>query len=254
MPFTLFHQDSKRIFFGKRGLTGSYSHRFGGPANYSGLAAYKGQPPVHLLFRLDTADARIGVALPGVKWLPLFCAIRYGACELAYRVTSDDAIQILFQRKAKAWKGFPRKDYPAALPSEPVDFHEGSYHPANPKDAYCYAGAFGFDALTPAQFAAVERFVVAEGFFDAETSDYGSLEDYLDNGAGLPFCQGPPRHRCPDPACTNHTIDGTMRPFALFQEEDSRVRDLWGPNCGSLQIIWLICPACSAILTTNQAD
>src|SRR5207248_3252713 len=114
--FAIFHQDSKRVFLGKWGTKGPFGHRFGGPAEYSGLAAYKRQPPVHLLFRLNMTDPRVGVTLPGVNWLPLLCAIRYGACDLGYRVLSDDAVRILHQSETKAWKDFPSADYPAALP------------------------------------------------------------------------------------------------------------------------------------------
>ena len=43
-----------------------------------------------------------------------------------------------------------------------------------------------------------------------------------------------------------------LRPFALFQEADRTAKELWGPNSENLQIIWQVCPACSAILATNQ--
>ena len=45
---------------------------FGGAADYTGLVTYKRQPPVHLLFRLNTADPAVGVTLldiyPSYLW------------------------------------------------------------------------------------------------------------------------------------------------------------------------------------------
>ncbi len=43
-----------------------------------------------------------------------------------------------------------------------------------------------------------------------------------------------------------------MRTLAVFEEEEKRVRKLWGPHCDSLQIIYQICPKCNAIRVNNQ--
>src|SRR5262249_59735794 len=101
-----------------------------------GLRVKRGQPAVHLLFRLNTAGPALGVhlagarsvrsrspvswrrrrapgkALPGPQWLPLLCAIRYGACDLGYRVVSEGEVKILRQGEVRAWEGFPYADYP----------------------------------------------------------------------------------------------------------------------------------------------
>jgi hypothetical protein len=121
--------------------------------------------------------------------LTLLCAIRYGACDLGYRVVSDTEVAILHRREKRAWDGFPYDGYPAKLPPEPIDITEEVYDPANLRDALSYAEVFG-----------------------------------------------------------------SLRPFAIFREERGRIRTPWGPNCGSLQIIDLVCPACGAIRTGNQCD
>ncbi len=51
-----------------------------------------------------------------------------------------------------------------------------------------------------------------------------------------------------------HERAGGLRTIGIFREEPARVRGLWGPNCGSLQIIYQICPECGAIRTSNQCD
>src|SRR5262245_45899839 len=115
MFFAVFHQETRRIFIGTRGKKSRFGHSFGGAAEYDGLKRFKGQPPAHLLFRLNLSDPAVGINLPGVQWLPLLCAIRYGACDLGYRILSDSSVKILYQRETKAWDGFPYDDYPGKL-------------------------------------------------------------------------------------------------------------------------------------------
>src|SRR5436190_15714071 len=129
MYLALFHQQSRTVFHGKRDKKSKFGHMFGGATEYSGLIANKGQPPVHLLFRLNTEDPAVGVSLHGSKWLPLLCAIRYGACNLGYRVSSDDKVKILHQKEKIVWEGFPYDDYPDALPAKPLTILKGSYDP-----------------------------------------------------------------------------------------------------------------------------
>lgn len=64
----------------------------------------------------------------------------------------------------------------------------------------------------------------------------------------------PPAEDCPAPGCPNHGRGSSLRTLAIFQEGRPEARDLWGLNCGSLQIVYQICPICSAIRTTNQSD
>ena len=96
MDLAFFHEDTRQLYRGRRGQESPFGHNFGGAADYSGLAAYDLQPPTHLLFRLNTADPAVGLTLPASGWLPLLCAIRYGACNLGYRVVSDNEVKILY--------------------------------------------------------------------------------------------------------------------------------------------------------------
>jgi hypothetical protein len=155
--FAVFHQNAKRVARGKVGGQSPFGHRFGGPADYAGLQAFPRQPPVHLLFRLNTADPLVGIRLPKTEWLPLLCAIRYGACGLGYKVISDDTVKIFHQVEKKAWRGFPRAGFPKILPAKPLHLSEVPYDPADPKEVLLYEGVFGFDALTKKQFAKLVR-------------------------------------------------------------------------------------------------
>lgn len=251
MLLEIFHQDTRRIFCGQRGVTSTFGHTFGGSAEYAGRTAYPLQPPVHLLFRLHLSDPSVGINLPGTQWLPLLCAIRYGACNLGYRVESDSKVRILHQTEKAVWEDFPYDGYSDSLPAEPVDLQEISYDPTNPKDALRYAGVFGYDALTPQQYADLARHVADVGLFVPGILDWNTPEEFLE-GNGWPFVQGPPVDDCPDSSCPNHRRKSSLRTFAIFQEGDKRVRQMWGRNCDSLQIIYQICPACGAVRASNQ--
>ena len=251
MVLDLFHPETRRVFCGRRGKQSPDGHTFGGSADYSGLAAYKRQPAVHLLFRLDTHDPAVGVTLPDARWLPLLCAIRYGACDLGYHVVSDTEVKILYQEEKKGWRGFPYSGYPEKLPVRPIAIEEGTYDPAAIEDGLHYGGVFGYGALSAEQYARLVHRVEEDNL--ADLFGYDSAEAYLQEGNGLPFVQGPPASDCPDPECDNHGRASSLRTFAIFEEdEDDEIRNLWGPDCGGLQIIYQVCPACAAIRTTNQ--
>jgi hypothetical protein len=177
MFLELFHPASRQVFRGKRGQGSRFGHVFGGASDYAGLAALSGEPTVHLLLRLNTADPAVGVSIPGVQWLPLLCAIRYGACDLGYRIISDLEVKILRQGEAKAWDGFPSHGYPERFPALPLALEEGVYDPSNPKDACFYAGVFGYDALSREKFTDLARFVVEKGIFDPDISDRETPDD-----------------------------------------------------------------------------
>jgi hypothetical protein len=257
MFFVVFHQDTRRIFFGTRGKKSPFGHAFGGAADYSGLAYSEDQPPVHLLFRLNMDDPAVGVRVPGVQWLPLLCAIRYGACDLGYRVLSNDAVKILHHKETKPWDDFPYEGYPEKLPAKPLLLQPGDHDPDRPKDAYVLAGAFGSEILTPGQFARLTHFIVENELYqdpDMIGGWWESPEQYLRDPEAFswPFVQGRPDQNCPDQTCPNHGQRGALRTIAVFEEDKSEARRLWGPHCENLQIIHQICPQCAAIRVSNQ--
>jgi hypothetical protein len=256
MFFVIFHQDTRRLFTGTRSKKSRFGHSFGGATDYGGLKRFKSQPPVHLLFRLNMTDPAVGITLADLQWLPLLCAIRYGACHLGYRILSDSAVKILYQNESKAWDGFPYNDYPDKLPEQSLILKEVKYNPNKPKDAYVLAGIFGSEVLTPRQFARLASFLVEEELYP-EPELYGgeweSPEEYLRIAHCWPFVQGRPHEACPDRNCPNHGQRGSLRIFAVFEEREKEVhRFLWGPGGPFLQIIYQICPKCSAIRVSNQ--
>jgi hypothetical protein len=244
--FSILHEDTKRAFRGKRGRKSRFGHMFGGSADYAGLRMKQQEPPVHLLFRLNTEDEAVGSRGIEAKWLPLLCAIRYGACEMAYRVLSDEKVKIL-HRHDKVWDGFPYDGFPDVLPAKPVSLRD-TYDPQDLKDVYWHATVFGYDSLSPKKFAELARRV--ERNFGLER---GAGKSHLETFSYSEFfVQGKPSNPCPEPKCSNRRHKGSMRILATFEEDSNKSASLWGPSCENLQIIWLICPKCSAIFVTNQ--
>lgn len=247
----IFDQDKRRVSRGKRRRKSPYEHRFGGAVEYSGLQPNRRQPPIHLLFRINTDDPLVPIDFGRrAKWLPLLCAIRFGACNLGYMVVSDTEILILHQGEKSSWDGFPYDGYPHALSVENVNLVEYEYDPSKPRDALFHAGVFGCDHLTDQQMTKLERFVAAKGLCNPDLNGETPAEFIRDSC--WPYVQGPPHDDCPNPKCRNHRCECSLRTFAVFHESEQRLPKLWGQNCGDLQIIYQICPRCKAIRTTNQ--
>lgn len=251
MALTIFHEHTRRVFRGERATSSSLGHSFGGTCEYAGTLLNKGEPPVHLLFRLSLTDASVGITIPGVQWLPFLCAIRYGACELGYRVVSDGEVKICRCKENKAWEGFPYEGYPDVLPGSPFEFRETPYDPGNPEDVLFYAGVFGYDGLTKEQYEELVRHVEKQKL--AKLHGWKTTDAFLQEGNSWPFLQGRPNQDCPDPACRNHGQRSALRTLAVFMEERKYKDNLWGPSCDNLEIIYQICPVCAAISTTNQS-
>jgi hypothetical protein len=249
MYLGLFQQRKRLIYRGIRGEDSEFGHTFGSSIGYEGLAPGGRQPSLHVLFRLNTSDPGVGIELQSAKWLPLICAIRFGACDVTYRVVSDSKIEIL-NLESKAWKGFPYPDYPKKLAPEPVSLRRYAYNADKPLDVLFYGGILGYRALTAKQFDNVIDFVKRKKLWDSRID--GSPEEYVRKN-DRPFSQGAPDSACRNPACKRHGKKGAMRTFALFQEATERLKVLWGPCC-DLQIIYQFCPTCQAIHTTNQCD
>jgi hypothetical protein len=253
LRIALFHQATRRIFRGERDVESRYGHTFGTEVEYTGLRAVPNEPPVHVLLRLNTDDPAVGVISKWPRWLPLLCAIRYGACDLGYRVVSDQRVEILHQGETKPWEGFPYPGYPDRLRPRPISFQTLDYHPDRPNDVLMTIGVFGCDGLTEELFAELTRYVVREGIYDPDISGWETPEQFLREGLCWPLIQGRPDDDCPDRTCANHDRKGSMEVFAIFEEDSQEgVRKLWGPDCGNLQIIHQLCPECGAIRTTNQ--
>lgn len=252
MFLRFYHRDTRRVLRGQRGVVSPFGHAFGGSGKYAGLTPGKGKPPVHLMFRFDTTDLAVNATVPGVRWLPLLCAVRYDACNLGYRVVSDVEVRILRMEHRKPDKSY-RDGCPDVLPSQPVSLVETPYNPDDISDVTFHAGVFGYDGLSPAQYAKVVR----RAERDAPAFGYGeSVDEFLSMQCG-PYFQGRPTDDCPTRACGNHGRPSSLRTVAVYIEDPIDWQKptsppAWWPDASGLMIVWQICPKCSAIQVTNQ--
>lgn len=254
MPLQLIHHPARVLAYSTAKDAGGFGHRLGG-GGYAGLTPPAGGPPVHLLFRLNTADPAVGLTLPNTSFLPLLVAARYGGCPLGYRVVSDSEVRILSLAEAEPWDDYPTPDYPPTLPEVPIGLAADGYDPDNPAVAWFFSGFFGTAHLTPPQKQKVADLLVESGLFENEKErpDQTPLQA-VDEWEGWPFYQGEPADPCPDPACPNHAIPGSLRVFALYQASENFKTTLWGPEAEDVQLVYQHCPACQAILATNQCS
>ena len=141
------------------------------------------------------------------------------------------------------------------MPAGPLALEEQPHDPDDAAQAGFYGGVFGYRHLQPK----IRADVLAEVNYVAEMCGGESVEDSgLDDYGGSPFLQGRPRDGCPDSGCPNHARPASLRTRAIFDaapdELDEFARSLWGSKGGDLQIIYQMCPLCSAIMTSNQCD
>lgn len=253
MPLQLIHHPARTLAYSVAADAG-FGHRLGG-GGYAGLTPPSGGPPVHLLFRLNTADPAVGLTLPGLTHLPLLAAVRYGGCPLGYRVVSDSGVRVFWLAETEPWADYPTPDYPAELPATPIGLAADGYDPDNPAVAWFFSGFFGTAHLSPSQKHRVAELLTESGLFAAQQDrpDQTALQA-VDEWEGWPFYEGPPADPCPDPACANHALPGSLRVFALYQASAGFRRTLWGPDADDIQLVYQHCPACQAILCTSQAS
>ena len=120
---TFFEESASRLIPDQGG---KYTHWFGGAPTRRGLVPPGGDHAVNLLYDLDLRDPRLGLAsrFPGLERLPLLNALQYNCCAIAYRVVSDDAVEILSaadnDRLPKWDENFPFDRYPATFSRVPI--------------------------------------------------------------------------------------------------------------------------------------
>ncbi len=237
------------------GGSGAFAHTFGGPSDRVGASpAECGGRRIHLLFRLDLSDPAVPIALPGVRFLPLYYCFDFRVNELGYRLTTDGAMTTYFPENEPNVSGheqWPADDYPAEFPRSPARVEPVRYDPADPADAAAFAGVFGVGGLSPenrADFGArAAEFAELFGF------DPPGTDDELAELLPAPFAQSRPSGRCPNPDCDAHRSGERLRSIALVSGEPVPGVRPWGDHGAGVQVVFESCPHCHAVLATNQA-
>jgi hypothetical protein len=233
-----------------------YGHTFGGPHDRRGTSREDCNGIlIHLLHRLDLTDPAVPLAIPGVRWLPLYYCFDFRVNDLGYRLISDQELVTFFPTddpnvtKKESW---PDDDYPREFPRSGIKVADHAYDPTDLEDAYRWSGVFGIGKLSKRDQAAARR-RVAE-LMDGLGLGVPETEQEFDEALCSPFMQAKPDSSCLNPECANGDKKGQLIPIALMPAEPVKGVHLFGRWGGGVQLIFLMCPRCHTIRVTNQCD
>ncbi|HEX4611658.1 MAG TPA: hypothetical protein VH092_25910 [Urbifossiella sp.] len=239
---------------------GRYGHTFGGPHDRKGASREDCNGIlIHLLHRLDLTDPAIPIAIPGVRWLPLYYCFDFRTNELGYQLISDEEMGTLFpkdDRNVSEEESWPSSSedgpYPREFPKSPIQIAAYDYDPTDLEDAYLWAGVFGIGKLSKRDRVAAKKRVAGLmnglGLGAPETA-----EEYRE-ALSSPFMQGKPDGPCLNPTCSNRKKRGKLTPIVLMPAEPVAGVHTFGRWGSGVQLIFQLCPKCYTIRVTNQCD
>jgi hypothetical protein len=264
MNTILFAVEAKKLFFVKKDRKKlaagprkrRYQHSFGGPPRHEGVIPPGFEHPVHLLYLFDLKDPKIGLQLPGLRWLPIYYGRRAGG--ISYCIVSNSRIEIL----SNPYSDYDREhgtfdDFPPPFPQVPVSLQASEYDPHDPSDVVAFGKIFGVDELTPEEKAWVQSRIEEDcrqehGF---ELTDWGgepfqTLEDVVDWFAGgWYYPQGFLKGRCPNPKCKNHDQEGKWHGLLVLEPEKKDkplYQEIESIDAGE-RLVYEICTECRTV-------
>lgn len=231
-----------------------YRHTFGGPHDRKGASREDCNGLlIHLLHRLDLTDPAIPIAIPGVRWLPLYYCFDFRTTDLGYRLLSEKAMVAYFHRDAahvtkhEAW---PADDYPPQFAKSSIRIDACDYDPTDLEDVYAWAGVFGIGKLSKRDQSAAKKRVAEET--EGLGLEVPETEREFHEALSNPFVQGIPTGRCLNPECPNRRKRRSLSTIALIPAEPVKGVHMFGPWCDDVQLIVQMCGRCYAIRVTNQ--
>ena len=235
----------------------NYGHTFGGPHDRKGTSREDCNGIlIHLLHRFDLTDPAIPVAIPGIRWLPLYYCFDFRANDLGYRLLSDEELVTFFPdddpnvSKEESWPD--DEGYPLEFPKSAIKVQVRNYNPTDPDDAYRWAGVFGIGKLSKRDQAAVRK-RVAE-LMDGLGLGVPETDKDFEDALASPFAQGKPGSPCLNPECSFRTKRGQLTSIASMPAEPVKVVHTFGRWGGGVQLIVQMCPSCYTIRVSNQCD
>ena len=210
---------------------GEYAHRFGGPPRHRGIVPPGQSYPIHLFYEFDLNDPVLPYHLPGIRWLPLYNAIRYTiprSLPFQYRVISDEEIEIF---NGEGWtfeEAFPYRDYPQIFPQLDCTL--------NPPERIAY-DEYESDR---------EEYLELRDLTPEEAEDPVLM---MAMDAGIHSWTGP--SKCHNPKCSR----SNMLLLAAFSNEwleDEKI-SIWGGE-EDVIIVYQICATCGTIDVGNLVN
>ncbi len=231
--------------------TGEFAHTFGGePDRDDARPDCTHGIRLHLLYRFDLTDPLVPIAVPGLKWLPLYYVFDFRANEVGYTLHSDASMTTYFptdDENVSSDESWPSDDFPMVFPSHSIELAAHSFDPKNLDDAAQWAGVFGIRHLADDQLAELKRLIDAHcdeiGDYPPEGDDF---YDYLCS----PLWQGTPNNCCINPGCENNSKPQSLNVLALVPHDPIPGLEIWGG--AYVQTIFEICPLCYTIRSSNQ--
>src|SRR5262245_33936165 len=103
---------------------GKFAHTFGGPHDRKGTSREECNGILlHLLHRLDLTDPTIPIAIPGIRWLPLYYCFDSRVNHLGYRLIGDHAMAVYFAKDdpyVTEYEDWPEENYPQEFPKSNI--------------------------------------------------------------------------------------------------------------------------------------
>mgnify|MGYP007059394867 FL=1 len=249
----------------------AFSHSFGGAVQHQGAVTQEHGDPLHLLYRLNTDDPEIPISIPGVRWVPLYYCFNWrSGMTVGYRVESESKIETFplarrFKNYVSDESEYPYDGFPDQFDIRAVVATRSAFDPLNREHVREYIDVFGTESLGERS----RRELIDDLRSDYNLLDEGPADDsdeaLLMTISG-PSCQGHPENTCPNPGCGNHSAPRSMRIIAIVpaypfgdsvEHETLDVFSPWGEQCdlpcSDLEIVYEMCPVCSAIMATSQA-
>ncbi|REJ81800.1 MAG: hypothetical protein DWQ34_01260 [Planctomycetota bacterium] len=248
-----------------------YGHSFGGPVQHHGALLERTRSPLHLLYLINTQDPEIPITIPGIRYLPLYyCFDLRSRMRVGYRIDSESRIETfrldLHQENSVGENPeYPYDRFPDQFEFRAVVAERSPFDPLNREHVREYIDVFGIESLSPQD----QRALIRDLRNERDPSVGGisrATDEELQLTASGPSCQGHPASVCPNPECSNHTVPRSMQiiaivpayPFGDCVEHDTLdVFSPWGERCdlpcSDIEIVFEMCPVCSAIMATNQA-
>jgi hypothetical protein len=231
-----------------------YGHTFGGPHDRKGTSRDDCNGIlIHLLHRLDLTDPAVPVAIPGLRWLPLYYCFDFRANDLGYQLTSEDSLAAFFpddDPNVTDHEEWPGENYPLVFPKSGIKITPYDYDPTNLDEAYAWAGVFGIEKLSKADQTAAKKRIAEE--MDGLGLNAPVTERELQECLSNPFTQGKPNKTCLNPRCVNHKRRGKLSTIALMPAEPVKGVCTFGRWGMGVQLVFQMCNNCHTIRVSNQ--
>ena len=210
-----------------------FNHFFGGAIG--DIAPKLASTPLHVLYSLDLRDPLLDFLSVESKRLSLVFPLTVDGGQVSYLCTPDGGINLIGKVPGPRAKGWPRPEYPDALPKIPLQVHELTYEE--------YRAALFAYKIGPAEWLRKDDQAILKRI-GREFTQLGGVQELA---FGEPFDMN-----CPNPKCTSYE-QLSMSVFTSIWNEPLPGVVLWYDGA-DVQISYTMCRNCKAISACTMVD